>query len=116
MVLAEGADARDSVQVGSRAGYGGRANDSVTEVRTVAGAAVTVDARLALNGPPATVRLGREPPVEVTGWAGPWPVEERWWAPGEADRIVRFQLSLADGRALLMAVRDGRWSVEAFYD
>ena len=25
-------------------------------------------------------------PVEVVGWAGPWPVDERWWAPAEAHR------------------------------
>ena len=70
---------------------------------------LTVDARLALNGAPATVVLGREAPVEITGWAGPWPVEERWWAPDEATRLVRFQLALADGRALLVACGDGRW-------
>jgi protein ImuB len=54
--------------------------------------------------------------IEVTGWAGPWPVEERWWVPGEARRLVRFQLTLADGRALLMTLTAGRWQVEASYD
>jgi protein ImuB len=86
------------------------------EVRTAAGAVLAVDARLALNGAPASVTLGRERPAPVVGWSGPWPVEERWWAAGEADRVVRFQFALADGRALLVALRDGRWTVEAHYD
>jgi hypothetical protein len=30
--------------------------------------------------------------------------------------VVRFQFALADGRALLVALRDGRWTVEAHYD
>jgi protein ImuB len=69
-----------------------------------------------MTGEPATVVIGRGHPVEVTGWAGPWPAEERWWAAEEADRAVRLQLGLADGRALLVALRDGRWSVEGSYD
>jgi protein ImuB len=85
-------------------------------VRTADGTPLAVDARLTMTGAPVTVGIGREAPVEVTGWAGPWPTEERWWAPGEADRTVRLQLGLADGRALLVALRDGRWSVEASYE
>ncbi len=55
-------------------------------------------------------------PVEIVGWAGPWPVDERWWDPVEACRRARFQVSLADGSALLLAVDAGRWLVEAVYD
>jgi protein ImuB len=102
-------------------------------VRTADGASLDIDERLGLTGPPATAAVGREPAVAVTGWAGPWPVDERWWAPGEADAlsvrpardhanaVVRLQLGLADGRALLVARRDGprgdgAWCVEAVYD
>ena len=85
-------------------------------VRTANGEPLSVDARLAMTGAPATVTFEREPPVPVTGWAGPWPAEERWWAPEDADRAVRLQLGLADGRALLVALRDGRWRMEANYD
>jgi protein ImuB len=65
--------------------------------------------------------------VAVIGWAGPWPVQERWWAPAEANLLVRLQLGLADGRALLVVQRcpveepagpeggDG-WQLEAVYD
>jgi protein ImuB len=85
-------------------------------VRTADGQVMTVDARLTMNGVPASAAVGREAPVEITGWAGPWPVEERWWAPGEATRLVRFQVLLADGRVLLAACAEGRWIVEAIYD
>ncbi len=54
--------------------------------------------------------------MEVTGWAGPWPLDERWWAPAEARRRARFQIALADDRALLLCLADGEWSVEALYD
>jgi protein ImuB len=54
--------------------------------------------------------------VEVVDWAGPWPVDERWWAPAEAYRAARFQLVLDDGRAVLVALAKGRWTVEALYD
>ncbi len=72
-------------------------------VRTADGALLCIDERLDLTGVPATVAIGRGPAEAVAGWAGPWPVEERWWAPGEATWAVRLQLGLADGRALLVA-------------
>jgi protein ImuB len=85
-------------------------------VHDALGQPVTVSARLAPSGAPARLRVGNAAPVEITGWAGPWPLDERWWAPEEARRAARFQVSLADGRALLLAVSAGRWTVEASYD
>ncbi|MEO7123342.1 MAG: DNA polymerase Y family protein, partial [Lacisediminihabitans sp.] len=42
-------------------------------------------------------------------WAGPWPVDERWW-DAERGRVVhRFQLVDADGTAWLLALEGGRW-------
>jgi protein ImuB len=81
-----------------------------------AGGSVAVSGRLAVSAPPARVAIDGADPVEVVGWAGPWPVDERWWAPAEARRCARFQLILADGRALLAALSRGRWTVEALYD
>jgi protein ImuB len=80
------------------------------------GSPVMVDARLAMSGEPVAVRVGREPAAAVAGWAGPWPVQERWWAPAEAVHLVRLQLLLTDGRALLVAQGAGGWTVEAIYD
>ncbi len=80
------------------------------------GAPVGVSARLELTGDPAALVVERGDPVEISGWAGPWPVDERWWAPDEGRRRARFQVALSDGRALLLALAGGHWAVEAIYD
>lgn len=89
-------------------------------VQDATGAPVAVTARLAVSAPPARIAVGPAAPVEIVGWSGPWPVDERWWAPatdqGAARRAARFQVCLADGRALLLSLSAGRWSVEAVYD
>jgi protein ImuB len=85
-------------------------------VSDAAGQPVGVSARLEVTGVPTRLLVGTAGPVEITGWAGPWPVDERWWAPTEARRRARFQVSLADGRALLLCLTDGHWAVEAIYD
>jgi len=76
-----------------------------------AGGAVRVSGRGLLVGTPATCGG-----VEVTGWAGPWPCEERWWDPGAARRRARLQVLLATGSAQLLSLEAGRWRVEATYD
>ncbi|MFG1748042.1 DNA polymerase Y family protein [Micromonospora chalcea] len=86
------------------------------DVRDAAGDPVVVSARLAVSAAPARLTVGDGRPAEITGWAGPWPVDERWWAPAEARRRARFQVCLADGAALLLAVEGGQWLVEAIYD
>ncbi|MEU7173108.1 DNA polymerase Y family protein [Micromonospora tulbaghiae] len=86
------------------------------DVRDAAGEPVVVSARLAVSAAPARLTVGAGRPAEITGWAGPWPVDERWWAPAEARRRARFQVCLADGAALLLAVEGGQWLVEAIYD
>jgi protein ImuB len=85
-------------------------------VLDAAGEPVAVSARLRLTGDPAGLLIGRGAPVEVVGWAGPWPVEERWWAPDETRRRARFQIGVADGRAFLLSLAGGHWLVEAIYD
>jgi protein ImuB len=80
------------------------------------GSLVGVTGRLEVTAVPARVAVGGAPPVEIVGWAGPWPVDERWWAPVESHRRARFQVLLADGRALLVTLVAGRWLVEAVYD
>lgn len=80
------------------------------------GMPVGVSARLELSGVPTTLTVERSGALEITGWAGPWPIEERWWAAEEARRRARFQMSLADGRAVLISLAAGQWTVEAIYD
>ncbi len=86
------------------------------EVRDAADRPVGVDARLAVSAEPDRLVVGDSPPVAITAWAGPWPLDERWWAPGEARRAARFQAVLADGRAVLLSLVDGAWRVEAVYE
>ncbi|MET7403248.1 DNA polymerase Y family protein [Dactylosporangium sp. NPDC005572] len=87
------------------------------EVLDAGGAVVGVSGRLALTAVPARMKIDKEPEaVEIVAWAGPWPVDERWWDDGEARRCARFQLRLADGRAVLAVLEHGVWRVEALYD
>jgi protein ImuB len=85
------------------------------DVTDEAGDAVTVTGRCALSAAPAWLSADGEPPLPITGWAGPWPLSERWWDPAAARRRARFQLLTGDGRAWLAAVQDGRWLIEAAY-
>ncbi len=85
------------------------------DVTDGAGQAVTVSGRCAVSAAPARLAVRGEPPRRVTGWAGPWPLSERWWDPAAARRQARFQLATDDGRAWLAVVQDGRWLVEAGY-
>lgn len=86
------------------------------------GVAVEVDGRGEPDRAPALVhftddprRPGRDAPVAITAWAGPWPVEERWWDPERHRRHARLQLVTADGAALLVVRRNRRWWLTARY-
>ena len=69
-----------------------------------------------LSSPPACLTLSTVRRLQVTGWAGPWPVNERWWDPRASRRLVRMQVACADGNAYLVAFEQGRWWLEAAYD
>ena len=85
------------------------------QVTDDSGEIVTVSGRCAVSAAPARLAVPGEPPRRVTGWAGPWPLAERWWDPAAARRRARFQLATDDGRAWLTVVQDGRWLIEAGY-
>jgi hypothetical protein len=40
---------------------------------------VTVSGRGVLSAAPARLSVDGDPWLEVVAWAGPWPLEERWW-------------------------------------
>jgi protein ImuB len=77
---------------------------------------VGVTGRCTATSEPARVSIAAGPWLDVIGWAGPWPVDERWWDPQQSRRRARFQIALSDGSAHLMALESGRWWVEASYD
>jgi protein ImuB len=80
------------------------------------GRQVDVTERYGVTGEPARVSIAEGPWSDVVGWAGPWPIDERWWDPRQARRRMRFQIALSGGTAHLLTLEDGRWWVEATYD
>ena len=111
------------------------------EVRDSAGVVVGVTGRHTVTAPPAEVvfpgrsSTGGNKRRRVLAWAGPWPVDERWWDEAAARRRARFQVVVAGdhtvdrddppgavvpdgvpGTALLLVLEGGRWWVEAIYD
>jgi protein ImuB len=75
-----------------------------------------VDERGTLSAPPARFVFSDLLEHEIVAWAGPWPVEERWWDPGSSGRIDRFQVVDDDGTAWLLAAQGESWWAEARYD
>jgi len=84
------------------------------ELLDAAGVPVVVSGRTVATGAPAWLSLDGHPPVRVTGWAGPWPADERWWEPA-GRRRARFQLTTEGGDARLLFVEGGQWWWEASY-
>jgi protein ImuB len=87
------------------------------QVLDEAGRPVTVTERGAVPMPPTRFASGAEM-TAIQFWAGPWPVDERWWSPDSPGRIVRFQLVDVHGRAYLVAyeMTSRRWTLDAIYD
>lgn len=80
------------------------------------GRAVAVDERGTLSAPPAVLLAPDGDRREVTSWAGPWPLDERWWDAAGARRAQRFQVVDGSGEAWLLVLDDGGWWIEARYD
>jgi len=107
------------------------ADPAVVEVRDAAGQMVEVDGRGVLSAQPhllvATSTLtstGSAPGGQAVGvvgervvaWAGPWPLDERWWDPERRRRSARLQVVTADGTARLVVLEGGVWRIAATYD
>lgn len=84
-----------------------------------AGRPVIVTERGAVPMPPARLALRESEVTAVSAWAGPWPVDERWWST-DAVRRARFQLVDVHGRAYLvscsMSSGSAQWQLDALYD
>ena len=78
------------------------------------GRPVEVSGRGFLSATPAAVAVGGGPFEEILHWAGPWPLEERWWEGG-GRRRARLQVVLAGGQAHVICREGGGWWLEASY-
>lgn len=95
-----------------------RVHDPLRPARVVddRGRPVVVDGRAMLSAPPSRVAVGEGPAVEVVAWAGPWPLDERWWDAPRRRRRARFQVVVGGGVAHLLVLDGGRWWCAATYD
>jgi len=85
------------------------------EVRDAEGGAVMVTGRGDVASDPVHV-IAEGARRKVIGWAGPWPLDERWWDGAAHRRQARFQVVLDDGTAHLVSVERGNWWLDATYD
>ena len=76
---------------------------------------VTISPRLVPSGAPAEVVIAGVT-FEIVEWIGPLPVDEHWWHREQARALLRFQVRLADGRMLLLALTGRDWEWVADYD
>jgi protein ImuB len=85
------------------------------------GTGVVIDERGKFSSPPtrfspATGKDSRQ----ITAWAGPWPISERWWDSEAALNASRFQVVDDRGIAWLLVLTrratGSSWAAEARYD
>ncbi|MFD6353436.1 DNA polymerase Y family protein [Nocardia tengchongensis] len=93
------------------------------EVRVEAadGSPIWVSDRGMFTADPARLRWGSSS-WRLSGWAGPWPVDDRWWAHRFEDGFAaraQVQLDAEDKtrlRALLLIGYNNAWHVEGLYE
>lgn len=83
-------------------------------VTDASGTVVRVTGRGFVSAPPTFVQFEATSEA-VQAWAGPWPIEERWWDLTRSRRMARFQVLTDSGRLLLLAVERGQWWLTAEY-
>jgi protein ImuB len=67
-----------------------------------------------VSAAPARLSVDGGPWTAVTGWAGPWPTDERWWSAPR--RQARMQVVTGAGTAHLLTRERGGWWLEGTYD
>jgi protein ImuB len=80
------------------------------------GRPVAVDERGELSAPPAAMVSQTGNRRELTAWAGPWPLDERWWDAQAARTASRFQVVDGEGIAWLLVLDGEGWWAEGRYD
>ncbi|MFC8179172.1 DNA polymerase Y family protein [Rhodococcus sp. NPDC057297] len=76
---------------------------------------VHVGLRGSFDTRPVTLRWGSKA-WPLRGWAGPWPIDERWWDPTVGTQGARVQVLFEQTRALLLLYGDDGWRVEGIYE
>jgi protein ImuB len=79
------------------------------------GEAVTVDDRGTVSAAPTRFSANGASMRPLVAWAGPWPIDERWWS-ADAVSAWRFQAVDDTGCAWLLALDAAGWWAEARYD
>lgn len=89
------------------------------------GSPVRVSGRGVLGAPPASLHVAADglpaTAVRLAGmhavqsWAGPWPLDERWWDARRSRRVARLQVLTVDGVLLLLGLERGEWQVWGEY-
>lgn len=77
------------------------------------GTPVLVSGRGELSEAPAALVFGSVRST-VAAWAGPWPVDQRWWST-DGRRLARLQVVAEDGVAYLVAIEHQHWKILATY-
>ncbi|MER3390194.1 MAG: DNA polymerase Y family protein [Microcella sp.] len=86
-------------------------------VLDASGAPVSVDERMRLSAPPAGFAPGAGGAARpVSSWAGPWPLDERWWDAPRRRLLHRLQVVDSAGVAWLLVLDGDSWWAEARYD
>jgi protein ImuB len=80
------------------------------------GRPVSVTERGSLSASPAVLVSPTGSRRDLTAWAGPWPLEERWWDPQAARVAQRFQVVDATGEAWLLVLDARGWWAHGRYD
>lgn len=96
----------------------GQDDDRVT-ILDDSGMAVRLTDRGLLTGEPAwLIREGEGTPgpQRIDAWAGPWLLDERWWAGDHRPAGARVQIVTEPGVALLLRIVPRGWQVEGMYD
>jgi protein ImuB len=90
--------------------------DDPVELLDAQGNPIRVTSRGVFSADPARLTVhGRDD--RLRWWAGPWPVDERWWDPDLGKgRTARAQVLLESERALLLCYRQRRWYLEGSYE
>lgn len=100
--------------------------DDPVELFDLEGAPVRITSRGMFSADPSRLQApGRSGRLSgrLTWWAGPWPVDERWWDPAQSKsgRTARVQVLIGDqagndAQALLLCYRQRQWYVEGRYE